>query len=94
MNDNRKRLKALLSALGLTIADAARVIKVSRPLLSRVLSGDTRVNSDAVFTAIENHLPQLVSLRTLPLFDLPRGVPLETVTAAFPMVEQKAKVAA
>jgi len=84
MNDgNRIRVKALLDSLGIPIAAAARVIKVSRPLLSRTLSGSSGVDADSVYMKIERSLPEIVALRSRPFLDL-AGANIEVVQVALP----------
>ena len=82
MNDqNSRRFRALLTALGLSIADAARLIQVSRPLVSRALAGDDRVDAAAVYARLEARLPELVAMRKRPFFDLD-GAQIGVVQAA------------
>lgn len=79
MNDqNRIRMKALLETFGVPISVAAKTIGVSRPLLSRVLSGDDRVDTNRVWALCEQHLSQIVALRTHNYLDLV-GVPMKIV---------------
>lgn len=85
---NRIRFKVLLEAFGVSIADAARAIKVSRSLLSRVLSGDDNINVDRVWGLCERHLDEIISLRTRTYLDLD-GVSVEIAKAAFGSVSEQ-----
>ena len=95
MNDNNQRLRMLMAMLGLSIADVARVIGVSRPLVSRVLANDPGVRADDVFMKIERHLPDLVAMRKRPMFDLRAApIPENAVQASLSVIEAKTEVAA
>ena len=53
MNEsNCVKCRALLSSLAVPISAAAKVLGISRPLLSRVLSGDGRVDSERVWALL------------------------------------------
>lgn len=77
---NRVRFRALLDIMGVSISVAAKVIGVSRPLLSRVLGGDDRVDTARVWALCEMALPQIVALRSKAFLDL-QGAPVEGVQA-------------
>lgn len=78
---NRQRLRGLMTVLGVSVADVARLLGISRPLMSRILSGDPAVNADTVIFRLESRLPDLVAARRKPFFDL-AGAALGAVQAA------------
>lgn len=61
--DGRIRLQALIDLFGVTLADIARAAGVSRPLVSRILHGDPRVNPDYLYARLEKSLGKLIEMR-------------------------------
>lgn len=90
---NRTKLTVLLDVFGISVADAARTIGVSRPLLSRIVSGDPNVRGDFVWAKLERQLSQLIEKRQRAFFAVD-AVPAETVKAAFASLEAEPNAAA
>ena len=93
MNQNRERLKALVTLFDLSLGDIARTAGVSRPLISRLLSGDDGVTGTAAFARLEKRLGELIEKRRRAFFYV-ASVEVSTVKAALASVEAKPNVAA
>ncbi|NVN93589.1 MAG: helix-turn-helix transcriptional regulator [Desulfuromonadales bacterium] len=70
MNTNRMRLDAILRLFDISISDAAKVAGVSRSLVSKLASGDPRVDGSVVFMRLEKYLGDLISKRRRSFFVL------------------------
>ena len=68
-DENRIRLGCLVTVFGLALSDIAKAADVSRPLVSRILSGDRRGNT-GLYRKLEMALPQLIASRQKPYFRL------------------------
>jgi predicted transcriptional regulator len=93
MNPNRMKLEALLRVFDISISDAAAVAGVSRSLVSKLASGDPKVDGAIVFQRLESRLSELVSKRRKSFFDV-ESIPTETVLTALSTIEGKPDKAA
>ena len=78
---NVRRLRGLMAIFGLSIQDVADAGRVSRPLVSGLLSGRPGVRANGLFPELERNLCSLVAKRGHPFFDL-QGVPVDEVEQA------------
>ena len=90
--DNRTRLEALLTLFDISISDAGKIAGVSRSLVSKVSSGDPRVNGDMIFSRLENRLGELIGKRRKAFFNL-ESIPADTIQAVMASIETKKKAA-
>ena len=87
---NRLRLRLLLKICQINISELSKSIKgVSRPLLSRILSGHLSGEKNKVYYKIEKSLENIISQRRQPFFEVD-GVDIEQ---AENIVEQLRKIA-
>lgn len=76
--DGRIRLQALIDIFGVTLADIGRAAGVSRPLVSRILHGDPKVNPQFLYSRLERNLETLIRSRRRMFFPV-EAVALESV---------------
>jgi transcriptional regulator with XRE-family HTH domain len=76
--DGRIRLQALIDLFGVTLADIARAAGVSRPLVSRILHGDPKVNPQFLYSRLERNLEALIRSRRRMFFPV-EAVDLESI---------------
>lgn len=67
---NRLKFMALVDAFDLQLVDVAKVIGLSRPLLSRAIHGHGGITHEAVYARLEKHLPAIVACRGRAFFEV------------------------
>lgn len=81
-SDNVKRLRALMKIFDISISDLADAGRVSRPLVSGLLSGQPGIKANGLFARLEGNLGVLVGTkRRRPFFGLP-GVSVDEAEVA------------
>ncbi len=75
---NRERFSILVAAFALSLEDIARVVGLSRPLLSRALHGHVGINHEAVYARLERHLPDIIAKRGKAFFEVD-AIPAEKI---------------
>ena len=84
---NRSKLQALVDLFNLSLADIAKTVGCSRPLVSRVLHGD--LDGQNLWGKLERCLPEMISKRGQAFFEV-EAVSVEKV---LDVVERLKKVA-
>jgi len=88
MNANRDRLQLLVSLFDLSVADVAKETGLSRPLVSRYLNGDDRINPRTLIARMEANLPKIIERRRRAYFQVD-AVPTAIVESALATVNTK-----
>lgn len=75
---NRNRLAILVQAFDLSLAEVAKIIGLSRSMLSRTLHGHSGINPEQVYAKLEKNLPAIIAKRGKAFFEV-EAVPVEAV---------------
>jgi len=67
---NQKRFQVLVDVYDLSLEDVAKVVGLSRSLLSRTLHGHEGINHQAVYNRLEKHLPEIIGKRGKAFFQV------------------------
>ena len=86
---NLIRLRAVMALFGLSITEVARAAGVSRPYVSRVMSGDEKLNggSPKFFRKLEMNLGKLVDGRSGQVFEV-EAVPSDIAMGILGSIEK------
>lgn len=75
---NRSRLAVLVQAFDLSLAEVAKIIGLSRSMLSRTLHGHSGINPEQVYAKLEKNLPAIIAKRGKAFFEV-EAVAVEAV---------------
>jgi len=87
--DNRLKLKALVTLFGVSLADIARVAGCSRPLVSRIMNRDAGVNPQSLYSKLEPNIARLIERKQKAFFSV-ESVSAEEVQHIIQKVERTA----
>jgi len=71
-DSNRQKLRAIVQAFEIPVSEVARVVGVSRPTASRILSeADSYSGSTSFWISVERNLGAIIETRKCQVFEIP-----------------------